>query len=64
MLCAFAGPPNIIRLHGRGEVAEPQDAAFGSLLAHFTPALGIRAIIRVEVDRRGAEVRTMSGYYP
>ncbi len=51
MLCAFAGPPNIVRLYGRGEVAEPQDAAFGSLLAHFTPALGIRAIIRIEVER-------------
>jgi Pyridoxamine 5'-phosphate oxidase len=25
MLCAFTGPPRIVRLHGRGEAIEPQD---------------------------------------
>src|SRR5688572_29685661 len=26
MLCAFSGPPRIVRLHGRGEVVLPEDA--------------------------------------
>ena len=25
MVCAFDGPPRIVRLHGRGQVFEPQD---------------------------------------
>src|ERR1700745_2790577 len=28
MLCAFEGPPRILRLHGRGEVVEPDDPRF------------------------------------
>jgi hypothetical protein len=51
MFCAFAGPPNIIRLHGRGKVVEPQDADFPALFALFTPDPGVRAIIRIDVDR-------------
>ena len=33
MLCAFDGPPRILRLHGRGEVVEAGDARFVELLA-------------------------------
>ena len=51
MLCSFEGPPRIVRLHGRGRVIEPHDAEFSALLTHFTPAPGIRSIIRIEVDR-------------
>ncbi len=51
MLCAFSGPPRIVRLHGRGQALEPQDAAFASLRSHFTPSLGVRAIIRVDLER-------------
>ena len=53
MLCAFEGPPNIVRLHGRGTVVEPQDDEFASLFEHFRGAetLGIRSIIRIELDR-------------
>ena len=51
MLCAFDGPPKIVRLYGHGEVTEPQEAAFGTLQAHFAPAPGIRDIVRIEVDR-------------
>jgi hypothetical protein len=32
MLCAFEGPPRILRLHGRGEVIEPGDPRFDDLL--------------------------------
>src|SRR3954469_8898876 len=28
MLCAFEGPPRILRLHGRGEVVAPGDPRF------------------------------------
>jgi hypothetical protein len=51
MFCAFDGPPNIVRLHGLGEVIEPTDVAFGALLARFEPGPGLRAIIRIEVTR-------------
>ena len=52
MFCAFDGKPNIVRLHGRGQVVRPDDAAFDALAARFpeTPR-GTRSIIRVAVDR-------------
>src|SRR3954452_1394247 len=33
MLCAFAGPPRILRLHGRGEVVWAEDPEFDALRA-------------------------------
>lgn len=51
MFCAFAGPPNIVRLHGRGRVVSLYDAEFGTLVEHFTERRGARAVIVVEVDR-------------
>lgn len=52
MMCAFAGPPKIFRFHGRGEVVTPLDDDFDQLAGLFDiPGVGIRAIIRVHVDR-------------
>jgi hypothetical protein len=56
MLCAFEGPPRILRLHGTGTVHRPDDPEFGALLercAFDEPSLpeGRRAIIVVEVTR-------------
>lgn len=51
MLCAFDGAPNIVRFHGRGEVLGPDHPDFKRLLAYFRPELGVRSIIRVEVER-------------
>ena len=56
MLCAFAGPPRILRLHGRGEVLLPGDEGFDSLLAQAAfadPSIpeAHRAIVRVEITR-------------
>ena len=51
MLCAFEGPPQIVRFHGRGAVVEPHEAGFRELLARFAEPPMCRAIIRVEVDR-------------
>jgi hypothetical protein len=56
MLCAFEGPPRILRLHGRGEVVVASDDRFPELfeLCGFaepeTPAAR-RAIVLVEVLR-------------
>jgi hypothetical protein len=56
MLCAFEGPPRILRLHGRGEVVMPDEERFGELLgaASFEDP-GIeesrRAIVVVAVKR-------------
>src|SRR5918994_1686911 len=33
MLCAFDGPPRILRLHGTGEYVRPDDERFEELLA-------------------------------
>jgi hypothetical protein len=41
MFCAFAGPPRIVRLHGRGDVVPTADPG----------ADGVRAVIRVRLDR-------------
>ena len=51
MFCAFEGPPQIARLHGRGEVIEPSHPEFAQLVAGFPSHSGARAIIRVTVSR-------------
>jgi pyridoxamine 5'-phosphate oxidase-like protein len=56
MLCAFAGPPRIVRLHGRGELLRPGDAGFDALLeeaAFEEPSIpeARRAVVRVDVTR-------------
>ena len=51
MLCAFEGPPSIVRIYGRGEVVEPQDEAFDRLRGLFAESRLGRSIIRVDVER-------------
>ncbi|MFN8163938.1 MAG: pyridoxamine 5'-phosphate oxidase family protein, partial [Solirubrobacterales bacterium] len=56
MLCAFEGPPRILRLHGRGRIVATGDPEFDELLerADFeTPAAdqSRRAVIVVDVER-------------
>jgi hypothetical protein len=56
MLCAFQGPPRILRLHGRGEVVWAEDPEFDALragLAFDEPEVDElrRAIVRVRVTR-------------
>ena len=51
MFCAFEGPPNIVRLHGRGTIVEPSDSEFAPLLASFDAMPGVRAIVRVDLTR-------------
>ncbi len=51
MFCAFEGPPNILRIHGTGDVVEPSDAGFAALRGCFAPMGGVRSIIRVRTQR-------------
>jgi hypothetical protein len=56
MLCAFEGPPRIVRFHGHGEVISPGDERFADLLARCAfedPAVpeARRAIVLVHVTR-------------
>ncbi|MCA1705594.1 MAG: pyridoxamine 5'-phosphate oxidase family protein, partial [Actinobacteria bacterium] len=58
MLCAFDGPPKIVRLHGTGSVARRGEPGFDAALEPFAAALAAgtrepaaRAVIRVDVHR-------------
>jgi hypothetical protein len=51
MVCAFDGPPRILRLHGHGRVLTPADPAYGLIRPHFPDAALARAIIDVDVTR-------------
>ena len=56
MLCAFEGPPRIVRLHGRGSVVAAGEPAFDELLSSCrfdvdgVPEIR-RSIVTVELDR-------------
>ena len=51
MFCAFDGRPRIVRMHGVGDVVEPNDEGFESLSAHFDPYPGVRSIVVVRASR-------------
>src|SRR5947208_3913438 len=53
MLCAFEGPPRILRLHGRGEVVQAGDPRFDELIARagFDQPEARRAVVVVHVER-------------
>ncbi|MEU2446224.1 pyridoxamine 5'-phosphate oxidase family protein [Streptomyces althioticus] len=62
MWCAFQGPPNIVRVHGRGEPVFRDDPRFKELLAHF-PGIapwnhGLRAVVVVRAEL----IRDTCGY--
>jgi hypothetical protein len=61
MFCAFDGPPNILRLYGRGESLRRGSPAYSELLQSLfggAEPLGARQIVRLHVDR----VQTSCGY--
>ena len=62
MWCAFQGPPNIVRVHGRGEPVFRDDPRFKELLGplprHRPVAHGLRAIVVVRAEL----VRDTCGY--
>ncbi|MFJ1973581.1 pyridoxamine 5'-phosphate oxidase family protein [Streptomyces sp. NPDC087903] len=62
MWCAFQGPPNIVRVHGRGEPVFRDDPRFAELLDHFpdidATRHGLRAVIVVTAEL----IRDSCGY--
>jgi hypothetical protein len=72
MFCAFAGPPRIVRLHGRGRVVFTGDPGFADLAVRFPggAGIGVRSIIDVDVRRvadscgYGVPVMSFEGHRP
>jgi hypothetical protein len=61
MWCAFQGPPNIVRVHGRGEPVFRDDPRWVELVSHFPidpSSHGLRAIIVVHAEL----IRDTCGY--
>ena len=58
MFCAFAGPPKILRLYGRGAVVLPDDPAWAELRPCFGDEPGARQIVVAEIER----VQTSCGF--
>jgi hypothetical protein len=58
MLCAFEGPPQILRLWGRGEVVTLDEPGYGPAAARFQELPGARAVITLHVEG----VQTSCGY--
>ncbi len=51
MLCAFEGPPKIVRLHGTARPVLRGAPGFDELVAAFAPQPGTRSVIVVDVTR-------------
>src|SRR4030095_8383671 len=51
MMCAVDVPRRIMRFQGRGEVLAPGTTGFAALIGRFPTHPGVRALIRVHVDR-------------
>jgi Pyridoxamine 5'-phosphate oxidase len=51
MFCAFAGPPKILRLYGRGRVVAAADPEAAALLPRFGAHPGQRSVVVVDLDR-------------
>jgi predicted pyridoxine 5'-phosphate oxidase superfamily flavin-nucleotide-binding protein len=51
MFCAFDGPPNIVRLHGRGRVVPLGTPEYDELRPQFVEFPAARAVIVVDVER-------------
>ncbi|HZX59812.1 MAG TPA: pyridoxamine 5'-phosphate oxidase family protein [Mucilaginibacter sp.] len=58
MFCAFEGPPNILRLYGKGYTVLPGSAEWNILADQFQLRLSTRQIIVAEIDK----VQTSCGF--
>lgn len=58
MLCAFQGPPRILRLFGTGTAHPKGTARYEQLVDRFPDLLGARSIVELAVDR----IQTSCGY--
>jgi hypothetical protein len=58
MFCAFEGPPNILRLYGRGRTILPGDAEWEEFAGHFELQLATRQVIVADIEK----VQTSFGF--
>ncbi len=58
MLCAFSGPPRILRLYGQARAHPLGSPRFDTLADRFPPRPGARSIVELAIDR----VQTSCGY--
>ena len=58
MFCSFEGPPNILRLYGKGFTVLPGDEAWKTYAPHFNILPSTRQIIVADIDL----VQTSCGY--
>ncbi|MBI1224231.1 MAG: pyridoxamine 5'-phosphate oxidase family protein [Bacteroidetes bacterium] len=58
MFCAFQGPPNILRLYGKGRTVLPDSAEWEEVSVHFKLYPSTRQIILADIDL----VQTSCGY--
>ena len=58
MFCAFGGPPNILRLYGKGYTVLPDDPEWVQLSFHFDILLSTRQIIVADIFK----VQTSCGF--
>lgn len=58
MFCSFSERPQVLRIHGTGQVFEPGHPRFEEVISRHSNELGVRAVIIVEVER----VSTSCGY--
>jgi hypothetical protein len=58
MFCAFDGPPNILRLYGKGRTVLPGQPEWEELAPHFTLYPNTRQMIVADIDR----VQTSCGF--
>ncbi len=58
MFCAFEGPPNILRLYGKGYAVLPGDEKWNGLSEHFTILSSTRQIIVADI----LKVQTSCGF--
>lgn len=63
MFCAFTGGPQIVRLHGHGEIITEEHPDFENLKSQFPPIFGLRVIIRIKVSRIGDSCGYAVPYY-
>lgn len=62
MWCAFQGPPDIVRVHGRGEPVFRDDPRFEELLTHFPDIDAGRRELRSVIVVRAEHIRDTCGY--
>lgn len=58
MFCAFSGPPNILRLYGKGYTVLPGDAEWAELSGHFDLHMATRQLIVAAIEK----VQTSCGF--